>query len=352
MPDKYDVVVVGAGPAGSSAARAAAERGARTIVLEEHRVVGYPRHCGGRLDIPDYAQDVFASLDKRLIISQLKCRRLFSPSGKMVREIPVSPERAYFILREEFDRSLARQAVEAGAHLVLNTQVAGLLKEGERIIGVTTRSRDKPVVYGRVVIAAQGGQGRRNGIPRQESMCNPGETFRPGILFVLAGIHDLEAGTSERHLGNIAGKEQCNIAALDNRTGQMVFPTADIFASVKKGDSPVSRKLRDAQPIQMCGYAAGSGGGLLPKVVKDGLMLVGDSAGYRFIINAILSGRCAGQTAAAAVREGDVSKGRLKGYPDLCQEVGLPFAHQSQPSLKNLNGLSDEAIEARLREMV
>ena len=47
MQNDYDVIVVGAGPAGSAAAKAAAESGAKTIVLEEHPKIGLPQHCSG-----------------------------------------------------------------------------------------------------------------------------------------------------------------------------------------------------------------------------------------------------------------------------------------------------------------
>ncbi|HEV2356996.1 MAG TPA: FAD-dependent oxidoreductase, partial [bacterium] len=46
---RYDVVVVGAGPGGAEAARAAAGQGLRALLLEEHRTVGLPTHCTGKL---------------------------------------------------------------------------------------------------------------------------------------------------------------------------------------------------------------------------------------------------------------------------------------------------------------
>ena len=45
--NQYDIVVVGAGPAGAAAAQMAAERGLKTVILEEHRVIGIPVHCSG-----------------------------------------------------------------------------------------------------------------------------------------------------------------------------------------------------------------------------------------------------------------------------------------------------------------
>ena len=49
---EYDVVVVGAGPAGSAAAKATAERGLKTVLLEEHTEIGVPTHCNGVIPPP------------------------------------------------------------------------------------------------------------------------------------------------------------------------------------------------------------------------------------------------------------------------------------------------------------
>ena len=44
---EYDAIVIGAGPAGCTAAKVAAERGLKVIILEQHKEVGVPQHCGG-----------------------------------------------------------------------------------------------------------------------------------------------------------------------------------------------------------------------------------------------------------------------------------------------------------------
>lgn len=353
MLNEYDVIVVGAGPAGSSAAKAASERGARTTVLEEHQAIGYPRHCSGRLHVPVFTQDIIESINKRIIVTELRSRRFFSPSGKMILETPIPPGRAYMVLRDEFDRELARQAADSGAHIVLNTHVTSLLKEEEKILGVATSSKSIPTVNGKIVIVAQGSRARRTGIPRQESLSHPDETFTPGILVEFEGIHDLETGVLETHLGALSERGYYNMWTLDRGSAFVVFRPADMLLKVKQGDYLISKKLRDAMPIQMYGYVVGSRNGqVLPRVVKDGLMLVGDSAGYQTIINAIISGRYAGEVAAAAIRDGDMSERRLSKYEDMCRETGLHRAGSGPESLKKLYGLSDKAIEAILPEMI
>lgn len=354
----YDVIVVGAGPAGSSAARAAAERGVKTILIEEHQAIGLPRHCAGRLDIPSFAQEflrqnVLASIDKRVIMSELKSHRFFSPSGHMVREVPYPPGCAYSVVREEFDRELARRAADAGAQIMLNTRVTGLLKEEGKVIGVTTSSKAVPYLYGQIVIAAQGNHGRLSGIPARESLSFPDESSIAGILVEFEGIPDLEPGVLETYTGYLAGKGYIIVGPFSSKSGIVAVPSLETLNKILKEDSLVSRKLTGAAPIQMFGYSVGSRSGrVLPKLVKDGLMLVGDSAGYFFIVNAILSGYFAGEVAAEAIRQGDVSEAKLGEYEDKCRRAGLPFVLTVLHNLMELAGRSDDDIEAILPQIV
>ena len=62
---EYDVIVVGAGPAGSAAARAAAQQGVSVIMIEEHAVIGAPRHCPCRLRSSRFTQEILKDLDPR-----------------------------------------------------------------------------------------------------------------------------------------------------------------------------------------------------------------------------------------------------------------------------------------------
>lgn len=355
---EYDVIVVGAGPAGCSAARAATEQGAKTILIEEHPVIGLPRHCAGRLDIPSFAQEflrnnVLSSIDSRVILSELKYHRFFSPSGQIVREVSYPPGCAYGVVREEFDRELARRAADAGAQVMLNTRVTGLLKEHGKVIGVTTTSKTVRNAYGQIVIAAQGNRGRRSGIPAQESLSYPEEASIAGILVEFEGISDLEPGVLEMYTGYLAGKGYIFIGPLSSKSGMVAVSSLETLDKILKEDSLVSRKLRGAVPIQMFGYSSGSRSGqVLPKLVKDGLMLVGDSAGYSFIVNAIFSGRFAGEVAAEAIRQGDVSEVKLREYERKCQREGLPFVLAGLHNLRQLAGRSDNDIEAVLPQIV
>ena len=80
---EYDVVIVGAGPAGSTAAKAAAERGAKTILLEEHPQIGLPQHCCGLLygSKSGIGDEILGTMDRQVILAEVKARRIFSPGA-------------------------------------------------------------------------------------------------------------------------------------------------------------------------------------------------------------------------------------------------------------------------------
>lgn len=350
----YDVIVVGAGPAGCAAARAASRKGARTVMIEEHPVIGAPRHCPGRLHSSSFTREILEDLDPRVIVCEYRCRRYFAPSGKVIKETALPPGSVFQVQRDEFDRELARQAALAGAEIVLRTRVTGLLKENDHIRGVTTASGDMPVVHGRVVIVASGTKGRLSGIPKQEGLTQPGETSFGGILVDLVGIRDIEPGVIETYLGE-AFEMGINVLWTKNQqSGLMGFANIKGYHRLVSGDSFASRKFKDARPVQIFGNMVGSAASVkLERPVKDNLILAGDAAGFTSITHGIVSGRNAGEVAADAVRDDDTGKARLESYLEKCREAGLYRSTLSwSPKLATLRGHSDAEIEGMIPGML
>src|SRR2546428_7406920 len=73
----FDVIVVGAGPAGGMAAGTAAAMGLRTALIEEHPEIGAPTHCSGKLQLHAFRE---FNLPQRLILNPLQARPLFPPN--------------------------------------------------------------------------------------------------------------------------------------------------------------------------------------------------------------------------------------------------------------------------------
>lgn len=105
-----DVIVVGAGPGGSSTAHALGKRGYRVTVLEEHLQVGDPENCAGLI-----GAEVFASYDlpQETVVRDFSSASFFSPDGGRA-EVSFSRPMARVVRRGDFDRAMARRAESVG----------------------------------------------------------------------------------------------------------------------------------------------------------------------------------------------------------------------------------------------
>ncbi|HEX9974822.1 MAG TPA: NAD(P)/FAD-dependent oxidoreductase [bacterium] len=132
MKDYYDIIIVGAGPAGSTAARIAAQQGAKVLLLEKDREIGIPVRCGEAVG----EKGLKRVLDPKpeWIANRIEAVRLIAPDGTVVK---VHHEDIGFILdRKRFDYDLAMMAAQQGVKVVTKAYVYGLLTENGFITGV------------------------------------------------------------------------------------------------------------------------------------------------------------------------------------------------------------------------
>ena len=120
---KTDVLVVGSGPAGSSAARYAAEKGAKVMFLERRKEVGVPVRCGEFLPSIDEIKSMFPKaedlegtfeLPSELRVRETTAIRLVDPKGRKT-DLPFI---GFTIDRDKYDQYQASLAVKAGAELI------------------------------------------------------------------------------------------------------------------------------------------------------------------------------------------------------------------------------------------
>lgn len=150
----YDVVVVGAGPAGAAAARAAAATGARTLLLERATLPRYKR-CGGGLVGASQAAVRATGLDLDGLSRDVVGRLSFTWRGRQ----PFSRQAPPFlpmVLRSELDAALVAAAADAGAELQEGVAVTGYAQDR----GVVTLTTGRGPVRARAVVGADGSQGR------------------------------------------------------------------------------------------------------------------------------------------------------------------------------------------------
>jgi len=306
-PD-FDVIVAGAGPAGSMAARTAAALGLRTALVEDHDQPGLPAHCSGKLQVHAFRE---FDLPASLVLNTLRAGAFYSPGGSVFR-VRRDEADSHVVDRVTFDRWLAEAAERCGATVMLNTR----LRRAERVNGlirVTGTSRGRSLTAtARVLIDAEGA---RPVLPRALGLRIP-RAYVYGLQYQMAGV-DLDApDMPEIYLGSASAPGFFGwimpIGPDRARAGVCVDPRlttqSPIFYLERlMREHPVaSRRLRRAVierrlagPIPVLGARR--------PTVAPGLLVAGDAAGQvkatsgGGIYFSLISGRLAAETAHAYV---------------------------------------------------
>nr|MBC8521230.1 NAD(P)/FAD-dependent oxidoreductase [Methanomicrobia archaeon] len=156
---KYDVVVVGAGPAGSITAKTAAEKGLNVLLIERNPEIGVPVKCaeGVSKEI-----EKFVDVDSRWICTVFKGTITYGPDGtKVVLSVDGVEDTGYVLERRLFDKFLAEEAARAGAEVKVRTQAYGVVREEGYAKGVYARSAGEDIrISADVVVGADGVESR------------------------------------------------------------------------------------------------------------------------------------------------------------------------------------------------
>ena len=186
---KYDVVVVGAGPAGAIAAKYAARNGARTLLIEEHASIGSPVQCTGLISTKALAECEMG--EGNFVLARLRGAFVYAPDCS---ELTVTGKgvKAYVIDRKMFDRALVEGSVDLGADLLLKTRFIDMEKDK---VSVRTDG-EKKEIQADTIIGADGIQssvGRMAGLPRCEKILSgvqfeaPYASKDPGYVEIFTG---------------------------------------------------------------------------------------------------------------------------------------------------------------------
>lgn len=332
------------------AARAAAENGADVIFIEEHPEAGKPVSCAEGLSM-EGIRDAGLEPGSGITCQAITIVRVIAPNGNTV-ELTREDWVGFILDREVFDRTLAENAVKAGARLMTSTTATGVIREDGVVRGVyAERGGEALRIEAEVVIGADG---HASIIRRSAGL---GRWFTDVVTcaqYQLGGLSLEEPHVNEFYLGE------------DNAPGgyAWVFPKSREVANVGLGvrvkhtEPPIEYlnrfverdpRFKDAEILKTNGGICPVSG-QLKRIVDDGLMLIGDAAGQLIpmtgagIHPGIESGKIAGEVAAKAVKEGDVSASRLMEYRNRFDKYWGKRIKDSRRVVEMFDKFSDEDL--------
>jgi electron transfer flavoprotein-quinone oxidoreductase len=330
IDERFDAIVVGAGPSGNAAAYTMAREGLNVLQIERGEYSGSKNVQGAILYadalekiIPDFRDD--APLERHVVEQRIWTMDDKSHTGMHYRSDDFNEEKPnrYTILRAQFDKWFSAKVRQAGATLLCETTVTELVKDvSGRVIGVRTDRGGVPIMAD-VVVLAEG----VNGLVGQRSGLRP-EIAPENVALAVKEMHFLPRETIEARF-NLTGNEGVVIEAMGTitcgMTGTGFLYTNEESISVgigcivsdfaESGVTPyglleafknhpsIRPLLAGSECKEYAAHLIPEGGyRAMPKLVGDGWIVVGDAGQFVNAVHregsnlAMTTGRIAGET--------------------------------------------------------
>ncbi len=351
--EKFEAVVVGAGPAGSAAAYALAKAGIQTLLVERGKTPGQKAMFGGRIYayplhklLPGFETDCpierYVTRENMSFLAEDTAVNLQFDAPKLASGAAAS----FTAYRGKFDAWLAKKAEEAGAMLITGIRVDALEREGGKIVGVRTGT---DVVRSDVVIAADGAlsqlarganlrgppEPKEFAVGVKETIELPPKTLeerfnvdeKEGAAYVFAGYASnwlrgggfLYTNKATLSLGLVVSSEDLAVTKTEIGAVMDRFKSHPAVARLIKGGKVLewSAHLVPEMAVHM-----------MPRVHADGLLVAGDAAGFLLNIGytfrgvdlAIASGMAAAEAVKRAHAAGRYDAATLAVYETLLRE--------------------------------
>lgn len=362
MKNKTEVIVVGGGPAGISAAITIARAGKKVVLIERGNFSGSKNVFGGAIYtqptkeiFPDF--EASAPLERKTVIHKyVMCTEEESVSASYVarKEEQVN---SYSVIRAKFDRWMAKEAQKEGAILVTETLVKELIVKENKVVGVKTELEE---YFADIVILADGVNsllakqiGLRKEIKPKDVALGVKEVIKLGKEKIEErfNLNEEEGAIYEVFgtpmlgilgLGYVyTNKDSISIGlgiSLDELAKKKLKPY-ELLDEMKAHPS-FAPLIKDGELIEYSAHLIPEGGyKKIPKLYSHGVLVVGDSA---MLVNnlhwegtnlAMISGKLAGETAVVALDKSDFSANSLALYQ---KKLENSFIIKDLKSYKNL----------------
>lgn len=298
MPEAYDIIIIGAGPAGSSAAQAAAKRGAKVLLIDRRERIGVPVQCAEL--VPQWISH-YVDFSSKCVIQTIEQMVTHLPDGSSYE----MRGPGYMLDRSLFDQELVASAILSGARV--STQTKAIALSSDRI--VVEQGLKQKIIQSKVIIGADG---VHSSVTRLLG-------FAP-LKTIVALQYEVVLTKPQNHVDIFFQKDyeggyawffpkgkaaNVGVGVVASKTSLLLNLLSDLLNTLKE-----SKKLSRIEIISKTG-------GSIPcvpyqKTVFGNTLLVGDAAGHAHpitgagILNAVIGGEIAGRVAAEAVAKGDL----------------------------------------------
>ena len=306
---RYDVAIVGAGPAGSTVARVLAEAGFRVALLEEHERAGVPQHCAGML-IRRACELLAVRVPGDVVQAEPEVVRIHYAGRELAVGLPL-----YIVDRAAFDQHLADLAVSSGAELLTGHKVLGahrIGREGWRLTVAGGRELEASLLIG-----ADGYKARS---PTWAGLPRPGDVASC-LQYELELGREVDTGAIDCYFGSDyapggyawavpIGRRSLRVGLGVRKAGRPAKAYLDALVASEFPEARVKRRLAGLVHV----------GGPIRPSYTDAFMAVGEAAGQvnpllgTGILSAMACGRIAGEVAVRALEEGNLRARRLAEY--------------------------------------
>jgi len=367
----FDAIVVGAGPAGTSAALGLAQAGAKVLLLERGEYPGQKNMFGGMMAYGPVPEQLIPDFWERAPWERAVTKRILSIAGTgsttslafQARSGSDAPAvgagstsdkglTGFTMFRPQFDRWYAEQAVAAGVTLLTGCRAEGLMGADGAVWGVRVAGPDD-IIKAPLVIACDG----TLSLLAKEAGLHKG--FKPEqVALGVRAVYEMTEEEIDERWG-LSGREGATQEFLGCTEGVrgggfiytqtdalsvgLVFhldslqehkiPPYELLERFLKSD-PVAPLLKGARMVEYSAHLLPEAGvPMMPKLSRAGLLVAGDAAGFCYTNGltqegmnlAMASGVIAAKMGAQALAAGDFSAGRLAKYK---AELKKSFAYR------------------------